>query len=617
MATKIPIGTAAYLTSFVDGQGTSAASYYTYAEDHDINYLLLRQTINQMIDEISAVSGPNAIAALDLVLWDDDVNPIAGGEQNYGVVGAASYEVSIEGGSATLKCRKGQAFVSGQRASLVSDQTGIAYVGGATTCYVAIDANGAVFISNVADDKSLDIASVAWNGSIFTGSVTHLADVFFDGDSWAEVRDRAVTPNSPTFGAYTFRRGAERIRALELFLAGQDTGAEGEPIAGPLVFLPGSVGAPSLVFGDGGSTIDTSSGWYRPSAERWAFSSGGVLQQTFGPSGIISAYLGTATDPAFRSSAAGLYFPASDEAAIGAAGELAMRWKSDTDRPQALIADGLVGFPSLALDQDEDSGWYSPAAAEWALSLGGVKRFHFAADYFRVPDGVVGTPSIAFESDPDTGFFLDAVGEIAVALGGVHRFHFALNQMHGPDGIVSLPTYAFENDNDTGMYSPGVGRLGFVTAGAKGGEFDAVGNLDLPLNFGAIVRRVSGQPGIVSATPTSINWDTEDEDRGGWIAVTSTDLTCPTDGDGLYLVTLEVEWPSNASPVGYRDVWLEVGGTVYGHDRYDQWNAWPHYQTTDAIIRLAATDVLLGRVEHTQGAGQTLAAARLVVQKLA
>lgn len=566
MATKIPIGTTAYFTSFVDGQGGGASDYFTYAENFDTNFLLLRQTINQMIDEISAVSGPNAVAALDAFLWDDDENPITTPEQKYGVVGAASYEVSIEGGGTSLKCRKGQAYVQGQRVSLISDVTGITYVGGATTCYVAIDANGTVFISNTPDDKSLDIASVAWNGSAFVAPVTHLADVFFDGDSWAEVRDRAVTPGVATFAARTFRRGAERIRACELFLAGQDTGAEGESIDGPLVGLPGSAANPSIILGDGSTTFDTDSGWYRSSSGRWGFSSGGALRYALGPNGIVFSYLGTVSLPALRTANAGIYWPTAETLAIACQGNDVLRFKAPTSLPQALLVDGAVATPALALISDEDSGWYSPAAAEWALALAGVKRFHFAAGYLRIPDGVVGTPVLAFEADPDTG-----------------------------------------------IYRPGANRLAFATAGAQRGEFDAAGNLDLPTNTGAIVRRAATQS-IANATATSISWDTEDRDVGNLITVPSTNLTIPTDGDGLYLVTFALEW--GASATGQREIWIEVGGTVYARTRNNAASSGTTNQSTSAILSLAAANVVLGRCQQNSTAAR-LVTGRLTIQKIA
>lgn len=571
MATKIPIGTSAYFTDFDGGQGGGAANYFTYAADFDTNFKLLRTTVNQIIDEVSAVSGPNATIALDVVRWEDDANPIDPAEPLHGVLGAASYEVSVEGGG-TLKIRKGQCLVNLQKCTLIADLTGITSSGGAGTRWVALDANGIPYIESAASQRSADLATVTWDGAQFTaGTVVHLMAVLFDGDSWAEVRDRAVTPDVATFAAYTFRRGAERIRALELFLAGQDTGAEGEDIDGPLVLLPGAAATPSIILGDGSTTFDTTSGWYRPGSGHWGFSSGGVLRYTLTNNGIVFAYLGTPSLPALRTTLAGIYWPATDELAVGCEGDLCMRWRSDTgDKPQALVADGDVSDPGLGFDQEENTGWYRPGA-----------------------------------------------GQLAAALAGVQKLLLNANSVLAPDGVVGTPAFGFLSEAGLGIYRLGTDRLGFATADTLRAELDAEGNLDLPTNMGAIVRRAAAQTAIVTATPTNISWDTEDRDIGGWIAVTATDLVVPTGGDGLYAVTLEVEWSNEATPTGYREIWVEAAGTAYGRQRHDYGvdEDFPH--ATSTIVPLVATDVVRGVVEHTQGANSGIEGARLAIQKIA
>lgn len=572
MATKIPIGTSSYFTDFDGGQGGGASNYFTYAADQDTNFLLLRTTINQMIDEISAVSGPNATIALDLVRWDDDENPIDSSEPVHGVIGPASYEVSVEGGG-TLKVRKGQVLVNLQKNTLVSDLTGLTSSGGAGTRYVALDANGQVFIESAADQRSADLATVTWDGAQFTaGTVVHLLPVLFDGDSWAECQDRAVTPDVATLAAYTFRRVASRIRALELFLSGHSTGEEGEAIAGPIALLPGAVGAPALILGDGSSTWDSSTGWYRQAAGVWGFSGAGTLILTLGSTGLVMQQLGTVGTPIFRHfGGSGFYFLNSgNEIAVSCEGGLVFRCKRPTSLPQLLIADGSAAAPSLGFDQDEDTGFYSPATAEVAMAIAGAKAFHWTAAAYRMPDGAVGAPVLTFESDLDTG-----------------------------------------------LYRPGDNRLGWVTGGVLRAECDAAGNLDLPTNMGAIVERDSTDQTVTTGTPTSISWDTEDRDIGGWIAVPGADLTVPSDGDGLYSITLEVQWESEASAAGERDLWIEAAGTAYGRMNQAPRNSVPSRQATSTIVLLSASDVVRGRVEHSQGGDSDVTYARLAIQKIA
>ena len=574
MATKIPIATSAYFTSFFDGQGGGASNYFTYAEDEDTNFLLLRQTINQMIDEISALSGPNAIAALDAFLWDDQYNPITAPEQKYGVVGAASYEVSIEGGSTTLRCRKGQVYINGQRASLVSDVTGIAGFGGAGTLYIAVDVNGAVFIQDLPAQKALDIASVTWNGAAFTGSVTHLADVFFDGDSWAYVRDRAVTPNVATFSAYTFREGASRIRAIELFLAGQDTGEEGEAIDGPFVLFPGAVGAPSLVMGDGGSTIDSTSGWYRVGANRWAYSSGGVAQFFLESNGINFSNLGLVATPAVRSANAGLYFPNANEVALSASGDICLRCKSPTSLPQALVADGVVGDPGLGFDQEENTGLYRPGAAQLAVALAGAQAALFTAAAFRLPDGAVGAPGLTFLSEQTLG-----------------------------------------------LYRIGTNRLGLATAGTLRAELDAEGNLDLPTNSRVRGSRTATQT-IVDNTTTLVNFTAADEfDVGGWHDHTAgspddEEFTVPAGGDGVYLIIHEFVWDDPAPNTTFICA-TTLNGSLLAASRNSTDAGWA--DDTATVKALVAGDVIRMEVhqDHAPNSSLDLLAARMSIVKLA
>lgn len=341
MATKIPLGTSAYYTSFQTGQGAGVDDYFEYDEHLDVDFLLLRLTINTIIDEISALSGPNAVTALDLVLWDDADGPI-GGEQNEGVVGAASYEVSIEGGSATLQVKKGQVFVAGQRASLVSTMTGVAGVGGGPTNWVAIDVNGAVFIETAAGQKALDIASVPWNGSVFASPVTHLADVFFDGDSWAELRNREAAGGG--FPAVVYRRASERLEFIEQSLSAAAGGAS-------LIALPpGAVGAPGLVFSDGAGAADTTTGWYRLAANVWAYAVSGVQKLQLvaqGIAGVVGA-VGSPTFSFVGRLTTGLYSPAADVAGLAGGGELAVA--------AGKLTAGGVGLPNLLRCQASNVG---------------------------------------------------------------------------------------------------------------------------------------------------------------------------------------------------------------------------------------------------------------------
>ncbi len=462
MATKIGAAPS-YFTDFAGGQGAGISNYFDYPDDHDTNATVVKATINQMIDEISALSGPNAVVSLDLVLWDDADNPISGAEQNEGVVGAASYEVSVEGGG-TLKVKKGQAFVVGQRVSIPSTLTGLTSSGGSGTRWVAIDANGVVSIQDLAAQKALDIASVTWNGTIFTGTPTHLADVFFDGDSWAELRDRTAAGTS--FPAVTFRRVSERFEALEQSLSAAVGGAA-------LIALPpGVVGDPGLVFSDGAGAADTTTGWFRPAANVWAYAVAGVEMLRLNSAGIEIVPLGSAATPVIR---------------IGAAA---------------------------------DDGFYSPGVAQLSVALAGAQAFAFAAGYGRGGLGVVGAPAFSFLARTDTGLYSPAAGVVALSGGG----ELAIKAGSIAAGGVALPNIL---------------RCKATNAGGA------------PQN-------------LTDATWEAIELDqSEAFDVGGWhdLGTNPSRFTCPTNGDGLYMVVAHAHFSDPGTPTNNRGIRFAINGT--------------------------------------------------------
>jgi hypothetical protein len=65
---------------------------------------------------------------------------------------------------------------------------------------------------------------------------------------------------------------------------------------------------------------------------------------------------------------------------------------------------------------------------------------------------------------------------------------------------------------------------------------DRIRASDILVRRGVRVRRAAVQS-IASGSPTAISWDTEDEDLGGFITVTSTTVTIPTGLGGIYAIT--------------------------------------------------------------------------------
>jgi hypothetical protein len=510
MATKIGVAPS-YFTDFAGGQGGGITNYFSYDADHDTNYTVLKSTLNQVIDEISALSGPNAVAALDLVLWDDVDNPISSGEQNEGVVGAASYEVSVEGGG-TLEVKKGQAFVVGQRVSIPSTLTGLTSSGGSGTRWVAIDENGAVSIQSLAAQKALDIASVTWNGTIFTGTPTHLADVFFDGDSWAELRDRTAAGTS--FPAVTFRRVSERFEALEQSLSAATGGAAF------LAMPPGVVGDPGLVFSDGAGGADTTTGWYRAAADVWAFATSAAQRFTLGAYGI---------------------------------------------RTQ----DGSIGTPAIAATSDTNTG-FRFGAALLGLVVAGADVLVAAAAQLRVVAGVVGTPALAFIGDPTSGWFRPSADQWAFSSGGVERVHLDAQGLGASqNGVVGTPWLHRFSDTNTGLYFPAADEVALTAGGEKAvvGASIARGGVALPNILRCKATNEAGAPpqNLTDATWEAIILDeSESFDVGGWhdLVTNPSRFTCPANGGGTYLVVAHAHFSDPGTPSGNRGIRFALNGTL-------------------------------------------------------
>lgn len=75
---------------------------------------------------------------------------------------------------------------------------------------------------------------------------------------------------------------------------------------------------------------------------------------------------------------------------------------------------------------------------------------------------------------------------------------------------------------------------------------DKVRASDVPYQMGCRLRRSATQ-NVNTATTTTISWDTEDEDLGGFITVTSTTITIPTGQSGLYAITFRAIYTASTT----------------------------------------------------------------------
>ncbi|HSI48640.1 MAG TPA: hypothetical protein VLA61_10245 [Ideonella sp.] len=143
----------------------------------------------------------------------------------------------------------------------------------------------------------------------------------------------------------------------------------------------GTISRPSLRWGDSANSVDSTSGWYSPQANRISTVSNGIVMQAVSETGH-QFYRGTRAVPSLRfrdattfDSDSGFYSPASDQVAFAASDVRIIR----LDRTGVLMKRGTVSSPTLRFGNDPSddtgSGWYSQAVDEWALGSAGVMRF--------------------------------------------------------------------------------------------------------------------------------------------------------------------------------------------------------------------------------------------------
>src|SRR5690606_34369645 len=126
--------------------------------------------------------------------------------------------------------------------------------------------------------------------------------------------------------------------------------------------------------------------------------------------------------------------------------------------------DGTVSAPSIAFNNDADTGIYRIGDNNLGLAVNGTKavdidttRTLFTSPLY-VPDGKVTAPSITFVNDPDTGLYRYDTGIINYVSNGVSKVLISdiyLNSsipFIGTMGSAAAPTFAWAADPSSGWY---------------------------------------------------------------------------------------------------------------------------------------------------------------------
>lgn len=358
-----------WFESFADNNGAAQGSYFTYSADLDTTLGTARNALNTLWDRIGAVGGPSALAALKLLALNDENGPQAWPpdctdvETTDGFIGAHSYVVTV--GSVhdyEADITKGQMIMGGSYVELASPMTLASPGGTAQDHYFSVDTYGVVSVATTSGAR--DFATLAWDGSKYTGTMTRQVPVFMDGDAWRQLQER---PSGLAFPAVLYEEPDERILALERFFSGYDTDGLGNAI-GPLALPFGAVGDPQVCFGSAGAADDA--GWFRSALDEWAFTDGTSRVLRIADDGLHVDVDGSAATCALSvggNEGVGFYEDTSDVLACAGAGVRSCRF---TDG-QTWIEDGTALAPGLAFGSDANTGIWTDTADFFKVSTGG------------------------------------------------------------------------------------------------------------------------------------------------------------------------------------------------------------------------------------------------------
>lgn len=362
MAVKLSTDTSIYFVNFATGNDFTPSTYVTYANDLDDNFLAIRTSLNQAIDEINALSGTNAVLVMHVVEADDpDATPPKPGVVNEGVLGQHSYFVQVGSPTSEVDVAPGAALLASAGRVVSTITVALPGSGGAGTRWIAIDVNGVPSLETLAGQQALDIASITWDGAAFTaGTEVQLAEILLDGDDYILSRRRPANGGwaAKITTAAAFRAVADRFQAIERALTGFSTDAAGDAVSN--IGFAGNVTTPGLIPTDGSSTRDTGTGFFRQALnsiglaiatnERFRFADGGLT--------IFEGTAGAPSIAPFAASDRGINFASSLVAvAFGGANVIEV-----TTASARFAAGASSSLPGIAIIGDPDNGFFSPGA---------------------------------------------------------------------------------------------------------------------------------------------------------------------------------------------------------------------------------------------------------------
>lgn len=145
---------------------------------------------------------------------------------------------------------------------------------------------------------------------------------------------------------------------------------------------------------------------------------------------------------------------------------------------------GSVSAPSISFFGDANTGIYSPAADQVAITTGGSQAALFTTTQAAFRDGTVSAPAIAFAAALTTGIYRSG-SQLRVSVTGIDSLYVDTQQTQVRPGNELAPGLAFLSDADTGVYRVSADTLGFATGGSSVGSVGSAWELRSKLAAGS------------------------------------------------------------------------------------------------------------------------------------
>lgn len=211
----------------------------------------------------------------------------------------------------------------------------------------------------------------------------------------------------------------------------------------------GTVSAPGVKF-----SVDTDTGFYRPSANTLAITTGGSEIIKFDTQVKIST-LGSESVPALTftdDSDTGIFRSAANTLAFTAGASTSCK----IGQGQVLLANGSTSAPSLSFINGSTTGLLYNATPYISALIAGTELLRLNAGQLHInADGSSGTPALIFGTAIDNVGFYRGAGSLTFSASGVVGPTFSAGSLSLPNGSLATPAVQIGTTSNTGLYRSG------------------------------------------------------------------------------------------------------------------------------------------------------------------